>query len=75
MSAEVIPIPDVHGDPETVLAEIHAQNARIIQQNEEISTALNGILSIASDIKGEVTPLLSRLESNPMFKMLIGKSK
>ncbi|HEY6018783.1 MAG TPA: hypothetical protein VIY48_02505 [Candidatus Paceibacterota bacterium] len=79
MSAEIVEaevlVIDVHGDPETVLADIYRQNAMIIEQNKRIAEALDGILKVASDVKDEVGPLLSKLENNPMFKMFLGKSK
>lgn len=68
-------MPDVHGDPETVLAEIHAQNLTIISQNEKIAETLDGILQVVADAKGEIMPLMQRLESNPMMKMLLGRNK
>lgn len=44
----------------------------IYKQNEMILERFDQILSIANDIKGEVSPLIARLESHPMAKMFLG---
>lgn len=44
----------------------------IYKQNEMILERFDQILSIANDIKDEVSPLIARLESHPMAKMFLG---
>ena len=66
---DLIPVPDP--------IDLSAMSDRemmetIYQQNVMIMTRFDQILSIANDVKGEVSPLLARLESHPMAKMFLG---
>lgn len=62
---------DLTDKPEYELTDADMLHA-IYQQNEMILERFDQILSIANDIKGEVSPLIARLESHPMAKMFLG---
>lgn len=56
---------DVYGDPETVLADVK-------QQVAELNKKVDSILDVVNVISEEIQPLIDKVLTSPMFKMLVG---
>jgi hypothetical protein len=62
---------DLNDNIATLFDAVHNIGVTVHETNE----AMLNIADIAENVKGEVQPLIQRLESHPMLKMLLGGKK